>query len=159
NALVEELDQLSATATATRDISCNLPGLISITGITGGGGAPYTFDVTGPVGLTALTGLTSNPVQIPINSPAGDHTLTWYDPYGCPVISDPVPLDLTRNPTIDAVVQNNCSAPSSLSVAASSAAGNIRYAIVESGNPVPTTYLANAGIFNNIAPGSYDVYV
>ena len=161
NALVEELKELDATATATRDISCNLPGLISITGITGGGGAPYTFDVTGPTGFTALTDLTSNPVQIPINSPAGEYTVTLNDQYGCPVILDPVTLDLSPNPTIDQVEQNNCSAPISLNVTANSLAGNIRYALVASGNPAPasTAYLDNAGIFNNVAPGTYDVYV
>src|SRR5690606_947070 len=107
NALVDELNELTATATATRDISCNLPGLISITGITGGGGAPYTFDVTGPAGFTALTGLNSNPVQIPINSPAGDYIVTINDQYGCPVTLAPVTLGLSPNPDISAVTQDN----------------------------------------------------
>ncbi|MCK0158104.1 T9SS type B sorting domain-containing protein [Cellulophaga sp. F20128] len=161
NALVDQLKELEATAVATRDISCNLPGLISITGITGGGGAPYTFDVTGPVGFTALTGLTSNPIQIPVNSPAGNYTVTIIDQYGCSntVALNSVPLTLTANPTIDNVTQDNCSAPISVTVAASSLAGNIRYALVPAGNPVPTYYLTNGGLFNNVSPGSYDVHI
>ncbi|HUH47043.1 MAG TPA: hypothetical protein VLZ54_07835, partial [Arenibacter sp.] len=161
NALVEELKELKATATATRDISCNLPGLISVTGITGGGGAPYTFDVTGPTEFTPLTGLTSNPVQIPVNSPTGEYIVTLNDQYGCPVILDPVRLELSDNPIITGVTQDNCSAPISLNVTATSLAGNIRYALVASGDPEPasTAYLDNAGIFNNVAPGTYDVYV
>ncbi|WP_159447274.1 T9SS type B sorting domain-containing protein [Cellulophaga tyrosinoxydans] len=159
NALIEELNEITATPTVTRNISCNLPGLISITGITGGGGAPYTFDVSGPAGFTTLTGLTNNPVQIPVNSPAGNYTVTINDQYGCPVTLAPVALTLTPNPTITSITQNNCSAPISLQVVGNSAAGNIRYAIVPNGNPAPTTFLNNGGFFNGVTPGSYDVYI
>lgn len=159
NAYVPELNELDATATATRDISCNLPGLISISGISGGGGPPYTFDVTGPAGFTALTGLNSNPIQIPVNSPAGNYTVTLNDQYDCPLVLSPVTLSLSPNPTITSVTQENCSAPINLTVVGNSAAGNIRYAIVPTGNPAPTSYLDNAGIFTNITPGSYDVYI
>jgi len=158
NTLVDELKELTATPTATRDISCNLPGLISITGITGGGGAPYTFDVTSDTGFSA-TGLTSNPIQIPVNSPAGNYTVTMYDQYSCPVTLASVPLSLSPNPTINTVTQDNCSAPIQLNVDATSAAGNIRYAIVPASGAAPTTYLTNSGVFNNVAPGSYDVYI
>ncbi|MDP5230713.1 MAG: T9SS type B sorting domain-containing protein [Cellulophaga sp.] len=158
NALVDELNAITATATATRDISCNLPGLISISGITGGGGSPYTFDVTGPAGFTALTGLTSNPIQIPVNSPAGDYIVTLNDQYGCPVTLPFVTLGLTSNPTIDSLTQDNCTSPISLTVNATGA-GVIRYAIVSNGSAAPTTYLNNGGVFNNITPGSYDVYI
>ncbi|CAZ95759.1 T9SS type B sorting domain-containing protein [Zobellia galactanivorans] len=159
NALLEELDAINATPTVTRDISCNLPGLITITDVTGGGGAPYTYDVTGPGGFTPLTGTTSNPIEIPVNSPAGSYTVTLYDQYNCSVTLAPVNLDLSPNPTIDSVTQDNCSAPIDLSVVGSSAAGNIRYAIVPAGDPAPTTYLNNAGLFENVAPGSYDIYI
>ncbi len=159
NAYVPELNELTATAAATRDISCNLPGLISINGITGGGGPAYTFDVTGPAGFTALTGLNNNPVQIPVNSPAGDYTVTVNDQYGCPVTLSPVTLSLSPNPTITSVTQDNCSAPIDLTVVGASAAGNIRYAIVPAGDPVPTTFLDNSGLFNGVAAGSYDVHI
>ncbi|CAM4149733.1 T9SS type B sorting domain-containing protein [Zobellia roscoffensis] len=159
NTYLQELNALNATATATRDISCNLPGLITIDNITGGGGAPYTFDVTGPAGFTPLTGTNTNPVQIPVNSPAGDYTVTINDQYGCSFTMAAVTLDLSPNPTIDSITQDNCSAPIDLTLVGNSAAGNIRYAIVPAGDPAPTTYLDNAGLFENVADGSYDVYI
>lgn len=159
NVYVPELNPLTATGLATRDISCNLPGLISINSISGGGGAPYTYDVTGPVGFVALTGATDNPVQVPVNSPAGNYTVTLNDQYGCSFTLAPVALTLSANPTIASVTQDNCSSPINLTVVGASAAGNIRYAIVAAGNPAPTTYLDNGGLFTDIAVGSYDIYV
>ncbi|MGP1991750.1 T9SS type B sorting domain-containing protein [Zobellia laminariae] len=159
NTYVPELRVLDATATATRDISCNLPGLITVDNITGGGGAPYTYDVTGPLGFTALTDLNTNPVQIPVNSPAGAYTVTINDQYGCSFTMLPVNLSLSANPTFTSITQDNCSAPIDLTVVGNSAAGNIRYAIVPAGDPVPTTYLDNAGLFENVTAGSYDIYI
>ncbi len=158
NTYVPELPPLNATAVWQRDISCNLPGLISIDGISGGGGRPYTYDVSGPLGFTTLTGTTDNPVQIPVNSPAGGYTVTLYDQYSCPRVLNAVTMALAPNPTLT-VTKDNCAAPLSLLATGASAAGNLRYAVVPTGNPAPTAYLDNGGLFNNIAPGSYDVYV
>lgn len=158
NAYLTELAALSATAAVTRDISCNLPGLISINGITGGGGSPYRFDVTGPVGFTALSGTTDNPVQIPVNSPAGDYIVTLYDQYSCPLTLNTVTLSLADNPTIS-VSQDNCVSPITVTAIGVSAAGNLRYAMVPFGNPAPTSFEDNSGIFTNVTPGPYDIYV
>ncbi len=158
NVYVPELAPLNATAVVTRDISCNLPGLISINGISGGGGAPFTYDVSGPAGFTTLTGTTDNPVEIPVNSPAGNYTVTLYDQYSCPLVLNTVALTLSPNPTL-AVSQDNCSAPITVTAVGTSAAGNFRYAMVPFGNPAPTTFDNNGGIFTNVAAGSYDVYV
>ena len=158
NVYVPELAPLAGNATATRDISCNLPGLITITGVSGGGGAPYRYDVAGPSGFTSIVGTTNNPVQIPVNSPAGAYTVTLYDQYSCPLVLNTVNLSLAPNPTI-AVIHDNCASPITVTATGSSAAGNLRYAIVPNGNPTPTTFLDNGGVFNNVAPGSYDVYV
>lgn len=158
NAYVPELAPLTATATATRDISCNLPGLISITGITGGGGAPYSYDVTGPVGFTALTGTLDNPVEIPVNSPAGNYTVTLFDQYGCSFVTNSVTMSLTPNPTLS-VTQDNCVSPIAVNAVGASAAGNLRYAMVANGSPAPTTFENNGGIFTNVTPGAYDIYV
>ena len=157
NAYVPELAPLSATATATRDISCNLPGLISITGITGGGGAPYSYDVAGPSGFS-LTGTLDNPVEIPVNSPAGNYTVTLFDQYGCSFVTNSVSLSLSPNPTLG-VSQDNCAAPITVTAVGASAAGNLRYAMVPNGSPVPTTFEDNAGVFTNVTPASYDIYV
>ncbi|WP_350290778.1 T9SS type B sorting domain-containing protein [uncultured Croceitalea sp.] len=158
NVYVPELAPLAATAAVTRNISCNLPGLIAINGISGGGGAPYTYDVSGPVGFTTLTGTTNNPVEIPVNSPAGNYTVTLYDQYSCPLVLNTVPLTLSPNPTLS-VSQDNCVSPITVTAVGSSAAGNLRYAMVTAGNPAPTTFEDNGGVFTNITPGSYDVYV
>lgn len=158
NAYVPELPPINATAVPTRDISCNLPGLISINGISGGGGAPYTYDVSGPAGFTTLTGTADNPVEIPVNSPAGSYTVTLYDQYSCPFVLNSVALALAPNPTLT-VSQDNCASPISLTAVGNSAAGGLRYAIVPAGNPAPTSYEDNGGLFVNVMPGSYDVYV
>ncbi len=158
NVYVPELPQLSATAVATRGISCNLPGLISINGISGGGGAPYTYDVSGPSGFV-LTGTTDNPVEIPVNSPAGNYIVTLYDQYSCPLVLNSVALTLSANPTITTVTQDNCSSPIDITVVGNSAAGGLRYAMLATGGPIPTTFEDNAGLFTNVAPGSYDFYV
>lgn len=157
NAYVTELAPLNATAVMTREISCNLPGLISINSISGGGGL-YTYDVSGPAGFTTLTGTTVNPVEIPVNSPAGNYTVTLYDQYSCPIVLNTVSLTLSSNPTI-AVTQDNCDSPISVTVIGTSAAGNLRYALVPTGNPAPNTYEDNGGLFTNVAVGSYDAYV
>ncbi len=158
NVYVPELPPLSATAVAIRDISCNLPGLIRINNILGGGGAPYTYDVTGPLGFTQ-TGTTNNPIEIPVNSPAGSYTVTLYDQFSCPLVLNPVILSLSPNPTITSVTQNNCSSPISVTVVGNSLAGGLRYAMVVAGSPAPTIFRDNAGLFNNVAPGDYDFYV
>ena len=158
NAYVPELAPLAGTAVVTRNISCNLPGLIAINGISGGGGAPYTYDVSGPVGFTPLTGTADNPVQIPVNSPAGNYTVTLYDQYSCPLVLNTVALTLSPNPTIS-VSQDNCESPITVTAVGASAAGNLRYAMVPNGNPAPTTFEDNAGVFTNVTPGAYDVYV
>jgi len=156
NIYLTELAQLNATAVATRNISCNLPGLIAINGISGGGGSPYTYDVSGPSGFS-LTGTTNNPIEIPVNSLAGDYTVTLYDQFSCPLVLNTVTLTLAPNPTLS-VSQDNCALPITITAVGSSAAGNLRYAIVPNGNGAPTTYVDNGGIFTNVSPGSYDVY-
>ncbi|MFS4467369.1 T9SS type B sorting domain-containing protein [Maribacter sp. 2210JD10-5] len=169
NTYVPELAPLSGTAVVTRNISCNLPGLISINGISGGGGAPYSYDVTGthptdldafgnPVVVYTATGTTDNPVQIPVNSPAGNYTVTLYDQYSCPLVLNSVAMTLSPNPTLT-VAQDNCSAPITVTATGNSAVGNLRYAKVPHGNPVPTAFEDNAGIFQDVPPGSYDIYV
>ncbi|MEO0571245.1 MAG: T9SS type B sorting domain-containing protein [Bacteroidota bacterium] len=158
NAYVPELAALNATASVDRDISCNLPGLIAITGISGGGGAPYRYDVSGPAGFTTLTGTLDNPVEIPVNSPAGNYTVTLFDQYGCSFVTNTVPLTLSPNPTLT-VSHDNCVDPITVTAVGGSAVGNLRYAMVAHGSPAPTTYEDNSGIFTNVTPGAYDVYV
>lgn len=159
NVEVKEQLPITATATATREIGCNQPGLISITNINGGT-APYTFNVTGPAGFTTITGTSQNPIEIPANSPAGDYDVEILDVYGCASgATYTVPMTLTPNPTIDDIQVANCDGSTEVTVTANSAVGNFRYAMVTTGAPAPTTFFDNGGVFANVAAGDYDFYV
>lgn len=155
----EQLPVTAGSATEMRPISCSQPGLIQVTNINGGTG-PYTFTVNGPAGFTSIVGTNQNPIEIPSNSPAGNYDITVTDVYGC-ATSAPVTvaMSLTPNPTIDDIQVSNCNGPASVNVTASSAAGQLRYAMVVAGAAAPTSYLVNNGDFQNVAPDTYDVYV
>ncbi len=75
------------------------------------------------------------------------------------MVLNPVNLSLSPNPTITSVTQDNCSSPIDVTVVGNSLAGGLRYAMVITGNPAPTTFLDNAGLFTNVTPGDYDFYV
>ncbi|WP_176712456.1 T9SS type B sorting domain-containing protein [Allomuricauda sp. CP2A] len=153
NELLEELDPLSGTPVVLQDISCDAPGLIQIQNPLGGGGI-YTYTVTGPSGFTTITSTSDNPIEIPANSPAGSYNVLMEDQYGCSVDLGPVNLDLTPNPTIDSIVVENCDSPITVTITATSTAAQIFYSL-DGG----TTYLDNGGVFNNVAPGSYNVSI
>ncbi|WP_182859104.1 T9SS type B sorting domain-containing protein [Flagellimonas aequoris] len=153
NELLEELDPLSGTPMVLQNISCNAPGLIQIQNPLGGGGI-YTYTVTGPAGFTTITATTDNPIEIPANSPAGNYDVTMQDQFGCGVNLGTVPLTLTPNPTIDSVVIDNCATPITVTINATSAAAQIFYSL-DGG----ATYVDNGGVFNNVAPGSYNVAI
>ncbi|NAY91684.1 T9SS type B sorting domain-containing protein [Muricauda sp. JGD-17] len=153
NELLIELDPLSGTPVVLQNISCNAPGLIQVQNPLGGGGV-YTYTVTGPAPFVTITSTSDNPIEIPANSPAGNYDVTMEDQYGCSVNLGTVPLTLTPNPTVDSIVVNNCSTPISVTINATSVAAQIFYSI-DGG----VTYLDNGGIFNNVAPGSYNVSI
>ena len=159
NILIKEQLAITANVSSTREIGCQLPGLIKVEN-NNGGTAPYNFTVTGPAGFTTIANTTLNPIEIPANSPAGDYEVTVNDVYGCSSgTSYTVAMTVTPNPTIDAVMVTNCSTPIEVVITANSTAGNIRYAMVMAGNAAPTNYLANGGIFTNVAAGNYDIYI
>lgn len=153
NALLEELDPLSGTLNVLRDISCSEPGLIEVQNPLGGGGI-YTYTVTGPAPFTTITSTSDNPIEIPANSPAGTYSVSMEDQYGCAMPLGDVDLDLTPNPTINDIVINNCTTPISVEIDASTTALPIFYSL-DGG----TTYLDNGGVFNNVAPGTYNVSI
>ena len=153
NLLLQELDPISATLTKIQDISCENPGIISIDNIQGGGGT-YTFTVTGPAPFTSLVGTADNPVEIPANSPAGNYDVTISDQFGCSTPLGSIAMDLSPNPTIDAIAIDNCSASNTVSITASSTSPTILYSL-DGG----TTYLDNGGSFTNVAAGTYTVMV
>jgi len=153
NLLIEELNPITATLNKLADISCNAPGLISVDNIQGGGGT-FNFTVTGPVGFTTITGTSDNPISIPANSPAGGYFVRVTDQFDCFADFGPINLTLTPNPTIDSMVVDNCAAPSSLTINATSTAAQILYSI-DGG----ATYVDNGGVFNNLAVNTYNVAI
>src|SRR5690606_4869689 len=159
NVQVREQLPLTADVTATAEIGCYLPGLISVTNINGGTG-PYTFDITGPSGFTPIVGTTQNPIEIPANSPEGDYEVFITDVYSCKSTSlGPVTMIVTPNPEIDAIQVDNCDGNTEVTVDGSSAAGGLKYAMVAHGDPAPTAYLDNLGVFTGVSAGEYDLYV
>ena len=159
NIQVREQLPITANVTATAEIGCYLPGLISVTNINGGTG-PYTFNVIGPSGSTPIPGTTQNPIEIPANSPEGYYEVIITDDYECSSTSlGPVYMILTPNPEIDDIQVDNCDDNIEVTVTGDSAAGGLRYAMVADDDPAPTTFLDNGGQFTGVAAGDYDFYV
>ncbi|MFD0796993.1 T9SS type B sorting domain-containing protein [Maribacter chungangensis] len=153
NLLLEELDPITANApNAIQHISCENPGLILIENIQGGGGT-YTYTVSGPSGFT-LTGTPDNPIEIPANSDAGAYNVQVSDQFGCSYDLGDVNMTLTANPAITNIVVDNCSAAASVTITATTGSASMVYSL-DNG----TTYLNNGGVFNNVAPGPYTVFV
>ncbi|MEW2920627.1 T9SS type B sorting domain-containing protein [Muricauda sp. ANG21] len=153
NELLIELDPLTGTPNVLQDISCDTPGLIEVQNPLGGGGI-YTYTVTGPAPFTTIVATSDNPIEIPANSPAGTYSVSMQDQYGCATPLGDVILDLTPNPTIDNITVDNCTSPATVTISATSVAPQIFYSL-DGG----TTYEDNSGIFNNIAPGTYNVSI
>src|SRR5690606_31744396 len=65
-----------------------------------------------------------------------------------------VNLELTPNPTIGNIVVDNCTIPATVTIQATSGSSQIFYSI-DGG----ATYLDNGGVFNNVYPGTYDIYI
>ncbi len=152
NLLLQELDPITATLNPFQHISCENPGLILVENIQGGGGS-YNYTVSGPGGFT-LTGTTDNPIEIPANSLAGPYNVHVRDQYGCSYDLGDVTMTLTANPTINTVVVDNCSAAASVTISATTGTASMVYSL-DNGS----TYVNNGGIFNNVTPGSYTVFV
>ncbi|MGB6153459.1 MAG: hypothetical protein WBG48_15880, partial [Pricia sp.] len=148
-----ELRPITANLNSLRNISCNQPGRIAIENISGGGGT-FTYTVTGPSPFAPITGTTDNPVEIAANSPSGNYNVIITDQYGCFADLGDIPMSLTPNPTIDAMDVANCASPTSLTITATSTAPQILYSI-DGG----TNYVDNGGVFNNVAPGTYNVSI
>src|SRR5690606_22270962 len=86
--------------------------------------------------------------------PEGTYTVSMGDQYGCTMPLGTVDLELTPNPTIDSISVDNCDAPITVNITATSTAAQIFYSI-DGG----ITYLNNSGVFTNVSPGTYDVYI
>jgi len=65
-----------------------------------------------------------------------------------------IALNLSPNPTIDAVAIDNCGGAAQVQVTASSASAQILYSL-DGG----TNYLNNGGLFTNVAAGTYTLFI
>ena len=153
NDILLELDAITGTPTAFRDIGCNRPGLIDIQDIDGGGGI-YNYTVTGPAPFVTISGTTDNPIEIAANSPAGTYNVQVVDQFGCPQNLGDVTLALSANPTIDTIEVDNCASQATITVTPIGGVAPILYSI-DGG----TTYASNGGVFTNVAPGSYTINI
>ncbi|MEP3211410.1 MAG: T9SS type B sorting domain-containing protein [Maribacter sp.] len=154
NLILEELDAITATLNPVQDISCEAPGLILVENIQGGGGT-FTYTVTGPAPFVTQTSTPDNPIEIPVNSPAGDYHVTITDQFGCSSAVLTTSLTLSENPTITSLNVDNCAATTTVTIQGSSPAFPALLFSIDGG----TTYFDNAGIFNNIIPGAYTAVV
>lgn len=152
NLILEELDPITATLNKLQDMSCVNPGLITISGINGGGGT-YTFTLTDDSANVIVTGTTNNPVEIPAGSPSGDYHVAISDQYGCAYPLGSITMTLPANPTFTTTV-DNCSTTPTLTINAASSSATVFYSI-DGGS----TYLDNAGVFTNVAVGNYTVFI
>ncbi|MCV6629296.1 MAG: T9SS type B sorting domain-containing protein [Flavobacteriaceae bacterium] len=166
NTKVNTFAALSGTVTESRAIGCVQPGLIDATDIAGGNGT-YKFTVTRPsiVGeaghpttITIANEVSQEIIEIPVGSPAGNYTVVVMDEDACSV-NLTVAMSTLPNPSIDDIEIDNCSNSIQVKVTASPNPSVLRYAMVSAGNPAPTSFETNGGIFENVAAGNYDIYV
>jgi len=139
--------------TKIQDITCEGPGIILIDNIQGGGGT-FNYTVSGPAPFTTISGTPDNPIEILANSPAGNYNVTITDQFGCSTNLGSIAMNLSADPTIDAVDIDNCSSEPTVTITASSASPNMLYSM-DGG----TTLENNGGVFNNIAPGTYTAFI
>jgi gliding motility-associated-like protein/uncharacterized repeat protein (TIGR01451 family) len=153
NLILEELEPITASLTKIQDITCEGPGIILIDNIQGGGGT-FNYTVSGPAPFTTISGTPDNPIEILANSPAGNYNVTITDQFGCSTNLGSIAMNLSADPTIDAVDIDNCSSEPTVTITASSASPNMLYSL-DGG----TTLENNGGVFNNIAPGTYTAFI
>ncbi|WP_247656583.1 T9SS type B sorting domain-containing protein [Maribacter sp. MMG018] len=154
NVLLEELDPITATLSKLEDITCASPGLIAVENIAGGGGT-YTFTLTDPSATVIATGTPDNPLEIPAGSVAGDYAVSISDQYGCEYPLGTINMSLAANPTIDGVDVDNCGTTATVTVNTTLGdSATLVYSIDGGAN-----YVSNGGVFNNVAVGTYTVFV
>ena len=154
NVLLEELDPITATLSKLEDITCASPGLIAVENIAGGGGT-YTYTLTDTSATVIATGTTDNPLEIPAGSAAGDYSVSISDQYGCSYPLGDVTLALSANPTIDSIEVDNCSTSATVTVNTTAGDSSTLVYSIDGG----VNYVSNGGVFNNVAVGTYTVFV
>ena len=153
NLLLEELDPITGTTSVLKDISCESPGLIAVSNVQGGGGS-YTYTITGPSPFTTITNTSNNPIEIPANSPTGSYHVSVSDQFGCSYSLGNVTMSLSANPAITATSIAACGASTTVTITATSPSSSILYSL-DGG----ATYKNNAGVFQNVVPGTYSIFV
>ena len=159
NLIIDELDAISGTPVSLRDITCDTPGLIEIQNIIGGGGV-YSYTLTSSDFSAPITGTTNNPIEVPISQIVTPNPVSVLvnvdveDQFGCPQSLGAVTLNISQAPAITSIDVDNCAAPHTVTVNATSVAATILYSL-DGG----TTYANNGGVFNNVAVGTHNVSI
>ncbi|MGS2764154.1 T9SS type B sorting domain-containing protein [Sinomicrobium sp. M5D2P9] len=157
NVLIQEARPITITGTDVRDITCNSPGFVQLTGTTGGwGGYSYTLSGTN---LTEDIVSTENPVRVSYDKVV-DPTIpvsvniSITDQYGCSSDVGSEVLNVSQAPEITAINISNCSSPFALEVVTTGGSGTYSYSLNGGAN-----YTDNGGSFPNVVPGTYEVMV
>ncbi|UNY99710.1 T9SS type B sorting domain-containing protein [Zhouia spongiae] len=160
NLFLDELDDITGTPVAIRDITCDTPGLVQINNITGGGGT-YHYTLTSPDFVAPISNTTDNPIEVPIsqiNTPNPSSitvTVSVEDQYGCPKNLGDVILNIAQPPVITSVDVDNCAVSHTVTINATASGGATLLYSIDNG----VTYVDNGGVFTNVAAGTYDVSV
>lgn len=160
NLILEELDPITGTPNALRDITCDTPGLIEIPDIAGGGGI-YTYTLTSSDFSASITSVTDNPIEVPISQVVTPNPASIIvnvdveDQYGCSQSLGAVTLNISQAPTIDSINIDNCTVPSTVTINATSSGGAAIFYSIDGG----ANYYNNGGVFTNVAEGTYNISI
>lgn len=148
-----------ASAVVTQQNICagGILGEITLTGIAGGGGGPFTFGLDGS-GSDRETDITSDPYVID-SLASGTYDIVVIDQFGCEstiysrTITSPSPITISSLNITD-VVGCGSSGVGAIAVSATGGTGTLNYYLDSVAN-VPAT----SGTWNNLPGGSYEVLV
>ena len=132
-------------------------GAITITGVAGGAGGPFTYALDG-LGSTRIYDLTSDPMVVGSLS-AGTYSVVVMDKFGCEsviyavTVTDPPQLTINTMNIVD-VVGCGSSGTGSITVTASGGTGTLNYYLNGSVNTPATS-----GAWTGLPGGSYEVMV
>lgn len=146
---------ITGTSTATRQVTCDLPGLITIENLNGGGGN-YRYELRS-TGFTAPITATSLPISVPKSNISATATspitveVHVYDKYNCSERLNDVTLVIAAPPAVPTATVSNCNEPLSMTVTAPLGA-NYQYAINGGAWQAAT-------LFTNLTPANYTLAV
>ena len=147
----------SVTVTANNICAGGIDGEITITGVSGGAGGPFTYALDG-LGSSRIFDLTSDPLIID-SLAAGNYDIVVMDKFGCEsviypvVITEPSPISINSLTIVD-VVGCGSSGTGSITASATGGTGTLSYWLDSIQNSPVTS-----GSWLGLPGGSYEVMV